>query len=227
MKESILIIDDDSAIRKLLEVALSAAGYHPITVATGKEGLNRAALEAPALVLLDLGLPDMDGKEFLSRFREWSQSPVIVLSARSGEAEKIAALEGGCDDYLTKPFGTGELLARIKASLRRRGIGMGDNTSGLISGNLSLDIASHTVMLENNELKLTPKEFDLLKILMQNSGKVLTHTWLLKAVWGVGYQQETHYLRVFINQLRQKIETDPARPKWIITETGIGYRFAG
>lgn len=227
MKESILIIDDDSAIRKLLEVALDAAGYHPITVATGKEGLNRAATYAPALVLLDLGLPDMDGKEFLTRFREWSQAPIIVLSARSGEAEKIAALEGGCDDYLTKPFGTGELLARIKASLRRRGISMGENTSGLISGNISLDIASHTVMLDNEELKLTPKEFDLLKILMQNSGKVLTHAWLLKEIWGIGYQNETHYLRVFINQLRQKIETDSARPKRIITETGIGYRFTG
>jgi len=227
MKESILIIDDDRAIRKLLEVELAAAGYHPIGIATGKEGLNRAAIEAPALVLLDLGLPDMDGKEFLSHFRQWNQSPVIVLSARSGEAEKIAALEGGCDDYLTKPFGTGELLARIKAALRRRGIGMGDNTSGLISGNLSLDIASHTARREDKELKLTPKEFELLKILMQNSGKVLTHAWLLKEIWGIGYQNETHYLRVFINQLRQKIESDSARPKRIITETGIGYRFVG
>lgn len=227
MKETILIIDDDSAIRKLLEVALSAAGYHPITIATGKEGLNRAAIEAPALVLLDLGLPDMDGKEFLIRFREWSQSPVIVLSARSGESEKIAALEGGCDDYLTKPFGTGELLARIKAALRRSGSNGGDSSSALSSDNLSLDIVSHTVILDNEELKLTPKEFDLLKILMQNSGKVLTHAWLLKEIWGIGYQNETHYLRVFINQLRQKIETDSTRPKRIVTETGIGYRFVG
>ena len=177
--------------------------------------------------MLDLGLPDMDGKEFLSRFREWSQSPVIVLSARSGEAEKIAALEGGCDDYLTKPFGTGELLARIKAALRRSGSNVGDSSSGLISDNLSLDIVSHTAMLENEELRLTPKEFDLLKILMQNSGKVLTHAWLLKEIWGIGYQNETHYLRVFINQLRQKIETDSTRPKRIVTETGIGYRFVG
>ena len=227
MKETILIIDDDSAIRKLLEVSLSAAGYHPIAIATGKEGLNRAAIEAPALILLDLGLSDMDGKEFLMRFREWSQSPVIVLSARSHESEKIAALEGGCDDYLTKPFGTGELLARIKAALRRSGSNGGDSSSALLSDNLSLDIASHTVMLDNEELKLTPKEFDLLKILMQNSGKVLTHAWLLKEIWGIGYQNETHYLRVFINQLRQKIETDSARPKRIITETGIGYRFVG
>lgn len=227
MKETILIIDDDSAIRKLLEVSLSAAGYHPVCTATGKEALNRAAIDAPALVLLDLGLPDMDGKEFLMHFREWSQAPVIVLSARSVESEKIAALEGGCDDYLTKPFGTGELLARIKAALRRSGRNIGDFSSALISNNLSMDIASHTVMLDNEELKLTPKEFDLLKVLMQNSGKVLTHAWLLKEIWGVGYQNETHYLRVFINQLRQKIEIDSARPKRIITETGIGYRFVG
>lgn len=224
MKESILIIDDDSAIRKLLEVALSAAGYYPITVPTAKEGLNKAAIESFSLVLLDLGLPDMDGKEFLFRFREWSQAPVIVLSARSGESEKIAALEGGCDDYLTKPFGTGELLARIKAAIRRSG-GIGNSPSGLISDNLFMDIASHTAKLDDQELKLTPKEFDLLKILMQNQGKVLTHSWLLKEVWGIGYQNETHYLRVFINQLRQKIETDSTRPKRIITETGIGYRF--
>jgi two-component system KDP operon response regulator KdpE len=227
MKETILIIDDDSAIRKLLEVSLSAAGYHPIAIASGKEALNRAAIDAPALVLLDLGLPDMDGKAFLSRFREWSQATVIVLSARSHESEKIAALEGGCDDYLTKPFGTGELLARIKAALRRSGSHGGGSSSALLSDNLSLDIVSHTVMLDNQELKLTPKEFDLLKILMQNSGKVLTHAWLLKEIWGIGYQHETHYLRVFINQLRQKIETDSTRPKRIITETGIGYRFVG
>lgn len=226
MKETILIIDDDSAIRKLLEVALGAAGYHPLTLATGKEGLNRAAIEAPALVLLDLGLPDMDGKEFLRRFREWSQAPVIVLSARSQESEKIAALEGGCDDYLTKPFGTGELLARIKAALRRQA-GSIESSPLLASGNLSLDIVAHTAALSGDELKLTPKEFELLKMLMQNSGKVLTHAWLLKEIWGIGYQNETHYLRVFINQLRQKIETDSARPKRIVTETGIGYRFVG
>lgn len=226
MNETILIVDDDAAIRKLLEVALKASGFHPISSKSAQDALNRAAIEAPTLILLDLGLPDMDGKEFIARFREWSDAPIIVLSARSGESEKIAALDSGCDDYLTKPFGTGELLARIKASLRRRS-GTNSESSELRSGNLRLDIASHTVVFDENELKLTPKEFELLKMLMRNEGKVLTHSWLLKEIWGIGYQNETHYLRVFINQLRQKIETDPARPKRIITETGIGYRFVG
>lgn len=226
MNETILIVDDDAAIRKLLEVALKASGFHPISSKSAQDALNRAAIEAPTLILLDLGLPDMDGKEFIARFREWSDAPIIVLSARSGESEKIASLDSGCDDYLTKPFGTGELLARIKASLRRRS-GTNSESSELRSGNLRLDIASHTVVFDENELKLTPKEFELLKMLMRNEGKVLTHSWLLKEIWGIGYQNETHYLRVFINQLRQKIETDPARPKRIITETGIGYRFVG
>lgn len=226
MNDTILIIDDDTAIRKLLEVALAAGGYTPVAVASGQEGLAKAALTAPALVLLDLGLPDMDGKAFLERFREWSPAPVIVLSARTQESEKIAALETGCDDYLTKPFGTGELLARIRAVLRRRN-GGSDAAALLTSGDLVLDIAAHTATRQGTELRLTPKEFDLLKLLLQNGGKVLTHAWLLKEVWGVGYQSETHYLRVFINQLRQKIETDPARPKRIVTETGIGYRFVG
>lgn len=226
MNNTILIVDDDAAIRKLLEVALKASGFAPISAKSGQDALNRSATEAPVLILLDLGLPDMDGKEFIERFREWSDAPIIVLSARSHESEKIAALNSGCDDYLTKPFGTGELLARIKASLRRRN-GINSESSELRSGNLRLDIVAHTVLFEENDLKLTPKEFELLKILMQNEGKVLTHSWLLKEIWGIGYQNETHYLRVFINQLRQKIETDPARPKRIVTETGIGYRFVG
>jgi two-component system KDP operon response regulator KdpE len=224
MSDKILIVDDDAAIRKLLEVALKASGYSCILAKDGGDAISRAALETPVLVLLDLGLPDMDGKEFIKKFREWSSTPIIVISARSNENEKIDALELGCDDYITKPFSTGELLARIKAILRRRGTEIIES-SELKCGNLSVDIASHTAILENKELKLTPKEFDLLKVLMQNEGKVLTHAWLLKEVWGVGYQSETHYLRVFINQLRQKIEDDPMRPQKIVTETGIGYRF--
>lgn len=224
MSDKILIVDDDASIRKLLEVALKSSGFGSIVAKDASEAISRAALEAPALVLLDLGLPDMDGKQFIQKFREWSSTPIIVISARSNENEKIDALELGCDDYITKPFSTGELLARIKAVLRRKGEQSLD-PSQIISGNLCLDIASHLIKLDGKELKLTPKEFELLKKLMQNEGKVLTHAYLLKEVWGIGYQNETHYLRVFINQLRQKIEHDPIRPQRIITETGIGYRF--
>lgn len=224
MSDKILVVDDDASIRKLLEVALKASGYSCVVAKDASEAISRAALEAPALVLLDLSLPDMDGKQFIQKFREWSNTPVIVISARSNENEKIDALEFGCDDYITKPFSTGELLARIKAVLRRKGENILDS-SEITSGNLCLDIASHVVKLDGIELKLTPKEFELLKILMQNEGKVLTHAYLLKEVWGIGYQNETHYLRVFINQLRQKIENDPMRPQRIMTDTGIGYRF--
>ena len=200
MSDKVLIVDDDASIRKLLEVALKASGYSCVVARDASEAISRAALEAPALVLLDLGLPDMDGKQFIQKLREWSNTPIIVISARSNENEKIDALELGCDDYITKPFSTGELLARIKAVLRRKGENSLES-SQIISGNLCLDIVSHVITLNDIELKLTPKEFELLKILMQNEGKVLTHTYLLKEVWGIGYQNEIHYLRVFINQL--------------------------
>ena len=225
MSEKVLVVDDDVAIRKLLEVALKATGYSCIVAKNGVEAINKASLDAPSLILLDLGLPDMDGKQFIQKFREWSSVPIIVISARSNENEKIDSLEYGCDDYITKPFSTGELLARIKAVLRRKGESAQESPE-LQSENLTLDITSHIVKLDGNELKLTPKEFDLLKVMMQNEGKVLTHSWLLKEIWGIGYQSETHYLRVFINQLRQKIEKDPMRPKKIVTEIGIGYRFS-
>ena len=225
MSQKILIIDDDDAIRKLLRVALSAAGYETLEATSVRDGLNSAALNAPGLVLLDLGLPDMDGTTFLHSFREWSSAPVIVISAIEREEKKIAVLEDGADDYITKPFGTGELLARIKAALRRC---EGEGNSHLLTcGDLQIDLAARIVTIGSTELKLTPKEYDLLKLMVQNQGKVLTHTHLLKSVWGVGYQAETHYLRVFVNQLRQKIEADPSRPKRIVTETGIGYRFMG
>jgi len=221
----VLIIDDDSAIRKLLRVALGAAGYETFEAINVRDGLNNAALNAPHLVLLDLGLPDMDGTSFLRSFREWSSAPVIVISAIEREEKKIAVLEDGADDYITKPFGTGELLARIKATLRRC---EGDGSSHVLAcGDLQIDLAARVVTVGQNELKLTPKEYDLLKLMVQNQGKVLTHPHLLKSVWGIGYQAETHYLRVFVNQLRQKIEQDPSRPKRIVTETGIGYRFMG
>ena len=223
MNLKVLVLDDDTAVRKLLKIALKAAGYDVLEAASVQDGLNQAALNQPALVLLDLGLPDADGISFLSAFREWSNAPVIVVSAVDREEKKIEALEKGADDYLTKPFSTGELLARIKAALRRcDGL---DACSTLVCDNLTIDLVGRVVTLNETEIKLTPKEYDLLKLMMQNRGKVLTHSRLLKDVWGVGYQNETHYLRVFINQLRQKLEADPARPKRIVTETGIGYRF--
>lgn len=225
MKQKILIIDDDKAIRKMLTVTLEASGFEPIEASSLAEAVNKAALYNPSVALLDLGLPDGSGMEFLTRFREWSAAPVIILSAIGMEDQKISALEAGADDYLVKPFGTGELIARIKAALRRSE--QTQNSNILASKNLELDVSAHTATLDGEELKLTPKEYELLRTLLKNQGKILTHSWLLKEIWGVGYQNETQYLRVFINQLRQKIEIDPSRPQRIVTETGIGYRFLG
>ena len=223
MKQKILIVDDEKAIQKLLGVALNVADYPTIQALTGKEGLSLVLSDAPKLILLDLSLPDMDGAEFLEQLRKLSSIPVIILSSRDNEQTKINLLENGADDYVTKPFSTGELLARIKATLRRMEI---ENiASTLESGNLVVDMENHIIYLDNEELKCTPKEFELLKLFMRFKGKVLTYNWLLKEVWGLGYQQEIHYLRTFINQLRQKIEINPSRPTRIRTETGIGYRF--
>ncbi len=226
MKPKILIIDDEKSIQKLLDLALGAGGYATLQATTAKEGLLYSLNHLPNLILLDLTLPDMDGQDFLKQLREWSTIPVIILSSRDNEETKIALLEGGADDYVTKPFSTGELLARIKATLRRFET-MDCTSATLESENLTLDINNHTIHLDECELKCTPKEFELLKLFMKHKGKVLTYNWLLKEVWGVGYQQEIHYLRIFINQLRQKIELNPSRPTRIRTETGIGYRFVG
>lgn len=224
MKQKILIVDDEQAIQKLLSLSLGAGNYVTMQALNGNDGLILASNNPPQLILLDLTLPDMDGSEFLKRLREWSTIPVIILSSRDNEETKINLLENGADDYVTKPFSTGELLARIKATLRR--FESESLPSAILeSGNLSLDIINHTIYLDKTELKCTPKEFELLKLFMKHKGKVLTYNWLLKAVWGVGYQQEVHYLRIFINQLRQKIEKNPSRPSRIRTETGIGYRF--
>ncbi len=225
MRQKVLIVDDDKAIRKMLAVTLEASGFDPIESSGVTEAIGKSAVQNPALVLLDIGLPDGSGMEFLSRFREWSAAPIIILSAIGMEEQKIYALEAGADDYLVKPFGTGELIARIKAALRRSE--HTQNSNVIASQNLELDISAHTAKLDGKELKLTPKEYELLKTLVKNQGKILTHSWLLKEIWGVGYQNETQYLRVFINQLRQKIELYPSRPQRIATETGIGYRFLG
>lgn len=226
MKEKILIIDDEKSIQKLLMLTLNASNYAVLQAFTAQEGLQLVSTSYPNLVLLDLALPDMDGKEFLDKLRSWSKIPVIVISSRDNETSKIELLENGADDYVTKPFGTGELLARIRAALRRSEI---DNIDSQIleSDNLMIDLTNHLVYIDGIELKCTPKEFELLTLFMKYKGKVLTYNWLLKEIWGIGYQQEIHYLRIFVNQLRQKIEKNPSKPIRIRTETSVGYRFVG
>ena len=221
--ETILIIDDELQIRRLLEITLSASGYHIIVSATGKEGLVDAATHHPSLILLDLGLPDIDGQLLLKKLREWYAKPVIVLSVRNSETDIIQALDNGANDYLTKPFRTGELLARIRAA--SRAAQSQPNAAVIETGSLSIDMASHIVRKNGEILKLTATEFALLALLAKNSGRVLTHQYILKEVWGHGYTGQTQYLRVFVAQLRKKIEDNAARPALLITESGIGYRF--
>jgi len=223
MQETILIIDDEVQIRRLLEITLSASGYKISEASTGKEGLTLAATRQPALVILDLGLPDADGLEILKKLREWYKKPVIILSVRSSEDDIIKALDNGASDYLTKPFRTGELLARIRVAMRQS-LGNSDNPV-LEFGTLIIDLANHTARKNNEIIKLTSTEFSLLALLAKNEGRVLTHQYILKEVWGMGYVEQTQYLRVFMAQLRKKIEDEPAKPKLLNTESGIGYRF--
>jgi two-component system KDP operon response regulator KdpE len=220
---TILIIDDEVQIRRLLEITLSAYGYKISEASTGKEGLALAASVNPVLIILDLGLPDMDGLEVIKKLREWFQNPVIILSVRSSEEDIIKALDNGSNDYLTKPFRTGELLARIRVAIRQVQE-ISDNPC-LTFGSLTVDIANHSVRKSNQPIKLTSTEYSLLALFAKNEGRVLTHQYILKEVWGIGYVEQTQYLRVFIAQLRKKIEDDPAKPKLLITESGIGYRF--
>ncbi len=221
--ETILIIDDEIQIRRLLEITLSANGYKIIHAINGKEGLISAATQHPSLIVLDLGLPDIDGQEVLKRLREWFFKPVIVLSVRSSEEDIIVALDNGANDYLTKPFRSGELLARIRSALR-----LAENMEEMAIfefGSLTIDVANHIVRKNNEMLKLTSTEFSLLNLFAKNYGRVLTHQYILKEVWGYGYVEQTQYLRVFIAQLRKKIEDNPSKPILLITESGIGYRF--
>ena len=222
-KETILVIDDEFQIRRLLEITLSANGYKIHLAASGKEGLLNAASFQPSLVILDLGLPDTDGQEILTQLREWYSRPVIILSVRNTEDDIIRALDNGANDYLTKPFRTGELLARIRVALRAAE--KHDDEAVLHIGNLCIDIVSHVVKKNNEVVKLTATEFSLLQLLAQNQGRVLTHQYILKEVWGYNYVEQTQYLRVFVAQLRKKIENNPSRPSLLITESGIGYRF--
>ena len=220
---TILIIDDEVQIRRLLEITLSANGYKISEAATGKEGLVLAASNQPVLIILDLGLPDTDGINILKKLREWYFKPIIILSVRSSEDDIIKALDFGANDYLTKPFRTGELLARIRVAIRQSQ-GAADNPV-LEFGSLTIDLANHTARRNNEIIKLTSTEFSLLALLAKNEGRVLTHQYILKEVWGMGYIEQTQYLRVFIAQLRKKVEDDPAKPKLLNTESGIGYRF--
>ena len=221
--ETILIIDDEVQIRRLLEITLNHNSFRTLLASTAKEGIAAAASYNPSLILLDLGLPDDDGVSVLKKLREWYTNPIIILSVRNSEDDIIMALDGGANDYLTKPFRTGELLARIRTATRLS-LGSGKTDAQLIFGSVTIDLSGHTARKNGISLKLTSTEFSLLSLLAKNAGRVLTHQYLLKDVWGHGYLDQTQYLRVFIAQLRKKIEDDPAHPLLIITEPAIGYR---
>lgn len=217
-----LVIDDEPQIRRLLRVRLEANGYRVFDAPNGNEGLAQAAQRRPDVVLLDLGLPDMDGFEVLKRLREWSRVPVVVLTVRDHEDDKIHALDSGADDYVTKPFGTGELLARLRAAMRHT---QGQPADALFTlGNLEVDLAARVVRRRGAEVKLTPTEYALLRLFVVHRGKVLTHRQLLMDVWGPKAGSQTHYLRVHIAHLREKVEDDPSQPSLILTEPAIGYR---
>lgn len=219
----ILVIDDEVQIRKLLEITLDSNGYKTFFAVNAKEGLLAAANYQPDLIILDLGLPDEDGQVVLKRLREWFKNPIIILTVKNAEEEIVKALDNGANDYLTKPFRTQELLARIRTALRN--LIQKENEPIIQFGDVSIDFTSRVVKSKEDILKLTATEYNLLSILVKNEGRVLTHQYLLKEVWGNSYSDQTQYLRVFVAQLRKKIEADPNRPKFIITESGVGYRF--
>jgi len=224
-KELILLIEDEVQMRRFLRITLQSHGYHLVEAATAQEGLMQATTRNPDVVLLDLGLPDLDGLEVTKRLREWTQTPVIVISAREQELDKINALDAGADDYLTKPFNAGELLARIRVAIRhtaKRTAGRQDPVFTL--KNLRVDLSQRQVFIDDREIHLTPIEYKLLTVLIRHAGKVITHRQLLTEVWGPAHVSEVQYLRVYMTQLRHKLEKDPARPLFLINEPGIGYR---
>lgn len=220
----ILVVDDEPQIRRFLRPALAAAGYDVIEAENGADAIKAAATSAPDVIILDLGLPDMDGKDVIANLRGWSTLPIIILSARDRETEKIAALDLGADDYIEKPFGIGELTARIRTAMRHVGKSESLPSSIEVDG-LSIDTQRRIVARDGASIKLTPKEYDLLTLLAHHAGRVVTHRTLLTSVWGPAHGEDLHYLRVFIGQLRQKVERDAAQPKIIQTESGVGYRF--
>jgi two-component system KDP operon response regulator KdpE len=221
----VLVIEDETPIRRFLRASLAEEGYRVEEAASGEEGMKKAAAQPPDLVILDLGLPGADGQDVLRRLREWLTAPVIILSARDQEKQKVEALDAGADDYLTKPFGMGELLARMRTALRHARPQTPEGTA-LRVGDLRIDLAARVVTLAGEPVHLTPLEYKLLVLLVRNAGKVLTHRHLLRDVWGPHDVHENHYLRVFVATLRRKVEPDPTRPRYILTEQGVGYRFA-
>ena len=224
MPERVLVVDDDAQMRKAVTNALSARGYEVVTAGNGETALSRVAEEDLDLVLLDLGLPGIDGSAVIERLRDWSDLPVIVISVRDAQEEKVAALDAGADDFVTKPFGMKELLARMRA-VRRRASSEGQSPAILRFGELEIDLSKKLITLDGRPLHLTPTEHRLIECMATNPGKLLTHAWLLRKVWGPGYGTESNYLRLYVRQLRKKLNDDPSRPTWITTEPGLGYRW--
>ena len=218
----VLVVDDERSIRLFLRTSLAAHGHTVFEAANGREAILAVMVDRPDLVILDLGLPDMDGVEVVRQLREWTQIPIIILSVREHEQDKVASLDAGADDYLTKPFGVGELLARMRVALRH--IAQPDEGPLFRSQGLTVDLSRRSVWVDGREIALTPIEYDLLKALVGHAGKVLTHRQLLRQVWGIAYQEDMHLLRVHVSNLRSKLEPDPARPRYIITEPRVGYR---
>ncbi len=221
----VLVVEDEAPMRKFLRTALSTHDFEVYEAETASEAMERITTQPPDIVLLDLGLPDGDGIEITKKLREWSKVPIIVLSARGLESDKVQALDAGADDYVTKPFGVGELLARMRVAMRHRGEAVGEVKQLISAGDVVIDLARREVKARGNDVKLTPIEYRLLVMLVKNAGKVLTHRQLLVEVWGAAYANQTHYLRVYTAQLRRKIEVDAAQPKNLLTESGVGYRF--
>jgi two-component system KDP operon response regulator KdpE len=224
---TLIIIEDEAQIRRFLRTTLASEGYLVVEAETGKQGLTEAATRKPDLIILDLGLPDMDGVEVVKGIREWSSVPIVILSARAQESDKISALDAGADDYLVKPFGVGELLARIRVALRHVSAAANGEEEGIFSlEELKVDMIHRKVTVSGVEIHLTPIEYRLLTVLVKHAGKVLTHRLLLKEVWGPNYVERAHYLRIYMGILRHKLEKDPARPRFLLTEVGVGYRLA-
>lgn len=223
-KPVILVIDDEVQIRRLLELTLESNEYKVLLSETGEEGIRRAGMDRPELIILDLGLPDMEGTDVLKRLREWATVPIIILSVRNSESEIVSCLDAGADDYLVKPFRSGELLARVRTAIRHRPSLQQEDV--FKTDNLSVDLATRVVKKSGDIIKLTATEYNLLALFVRNAGRVLTHHYILEQVWGPTYAEETEYTRVYVGQLRKKIEDDPSNPKLILTESGIGYRLA-